>query len=514
MASRLASFSFVLLLACGPTAPPTDGGVGDASAIDGFVPIDAGRIDGPIMGTASYEDLVPTTSGLARTGPSAPIRRARVRVVSASGAMLGESVTDESGAFRIDIGSVDARGASVEVLATLHTAVLEAYVTDNAETLHVLTVPLTSARADPFASAAAESGRIAGPFNVLDRLARLEDFIRRDAPSGTVLPRVVVHWEVGSTDGTNASHDHDTAFGRGCLVRLLGKVADDDDAFDDTVISHELGHCIAQAFGSDPTAPWANGHDANHPFDPGTAVSEGLATFFGQRMSETALYVDTRGVADGFGYDIDEPAASGRQLGLYGEAAVAGALWDLLDGGAGDDDPFALTPAQFWTVFTEDFRDGQFKSVETLLDGFVARGLVTDAELDTAFAGPLGLNRPAHPSFPLGMLQVGLAVTGDVDATLGYMMEPRGRAEALDLWGIEISSPTTVHIALTNIGGRNDLDLYLQTSERFPVVRSDTTGLGDEAIDATLDPGRYVVAVRAFQGPDAAASYSLVLTTP
>jgi hypothetical protein len=426
--------------------------------------------------------------------------------------VLGESRTDETGAFAVDVGAASLVGARIEVAATMQSAALEAWVTSNSEVLHAIRVPVLGADNLVRASAQASDMRIAGPFNVLDRLARLEDYIVANAPSGTTLPRIVVHWEVGSTDGTNAHSNTGTTFGMGCVVRLLGQPDVDDDAFDDTVIAHELGHCVDFAFSSDAAPGW-NGHSGSIPLDPGLALNEGFATFFGQRVSGTSMYVDTRGPSDGFGFDIDDPAGSGQHLGLMGEWAVAGALWDLLDSGPGDDDTLALTPAQFWTVFDEDVRDGIYKSIHAYFDAVVARGYATDAQLDLAFGGPLDLHRPASPSFPLAMLVPGVPVTGDVDATVGAMIDARGRGDAIDDWGFEVTTATMTHVALTNVGGRNDLDLFVQDAQRYNVARSDATGTGDEAIDVMLAPGRYVIVVRAYTGPDTAAPYSLGVTT-
>jgi hypothetical protein len=466
-----------------------------------------------VSGTATYEDLVPSESGLQRTGPSSPIRRARVRVVDGAGTTLGSGVTDETGAFSITLATPAPSSAVVEVSASMHDDVVEAYVSTNAGALHTIRTPITGATVSIHASAQVSDGRVAGPFNVLDRVAHLSDFLRAAAPAGTTMPRLVVHWELGSTDGTNAQRNEHTPFGDACVVRLLGRPDVDDDAFDDTVISHEIGHCVAFAFSSYAAPRW-RGHTTGIELEAGLALNEGVATFLGQRMSGTPHYIDTRGDTDGFGYDIDAPAASDETLGLYGEAANAGALWDLTDSGAGDDETLSLTPEQFWTVFHQDVRDGVFKSIQTYFDGVVAHGYATDAALDTALGAQLGLHRPMSPTFPLGMLTPGAPQAGTVDATQGAHVDARPLAAAIDDWGFELAAGGTVHLALTNVGAMNDLDLYLEDTERNGIATSDATGTGDESIDATLAAGRYVVVVRAYEGPQSAAAYSLLLTTP
>ncbi len=514
MLSSSCRYSFVaacLVLALGCSSPPAEtrdaGTGGDAEPLDACTACQPRSV---VSGHATYEDLVPAPEGLPLTGPSSPIRRALVRLVDGAGAVLATGATDDEGSYSLEVSGALPTDAALEVEATHRSATLEAHVVTTADAPYVLRVPVSAAGViDAHASADPASGRLAGPFNILDRVLLADDFVHA-LDGGAVLPVFVVRWELGGSEGTDATLPEASAFGDACVVRLLGRVDVDDDAFDDTVISHELGHCLDIAFSSFSPPPW-RGHGADIGIDPSLALTEGVATFLGLSMSGTPLYVDTRGPSDGFAADLESPDAI--ELGLDGEFAVAAALWDLVDAPMPDDDPFSIPLSMFWSVLTEDIHDGEYKSVHTYLDAFVARGFATDAELDAAFGARFELHRPADPTYPLVMLVPGTPVLETVDATVGSHLDVRPRSAAMDHFGITLSARTHVVLTLTITDTTSDIDLYLQDADRRGITMAATTGPGD-VIDTTLDPGNYVLVAWAYGDVDPAARYELVLTTP
>jgi hypothetical protein len=110
----------------------------------------------------------------------------------------------------------------------------------------------------------------------------------------------------------------------------------DPDEYDDLVLLHEYGHFFQYHY-SKSDSP-GGGHSPSQQIDPRLAWGEGSATFFGNRVKNTSLYLDTNPSGVGVQFDIETMAASvplgtsdGTQNGNVSEAVVAGILWDLAD---------------------------------------------------------------------------------------------------------------------------------------------------------------------------------------
>jgi hypothetical protein len=174
----------------------------------------------------------------------------------------------------------------------------------------------------------------AGAFNIFDTL--LEAMDRLPAAFGVTSPvPMVALWQVGNADGTyylDGQHE----------MRILGE-SGDDDSFDDTVILHETGHYIEDVIGRSDSP--GGEHDGS-PVDPRLAWSEGFSTYFALAVRDTRLYIDSN-AGGGYVFDADESltlADSDSPLGQYvSEDLVTEILFDLGDGGAGDDDPLSGT---------------------------------------------------------------------------------------------------------------------------------------------------------------------------
>jgi hypothetical protein len=116
-------------------------------------------------------------------------------------------------------------------------------------------------------------------------------------------------------------------------VQLAGSDVD-DDAFDDPIITHEIGHLAHRAFGRNDSP--GGSHSTRSRSVATLAWSEGLATWLGQRVLDDPMYWD-RTVRGMYAKRIDDltgvplGTANGQPCGDHSEATVYAALWDFWD---------------------------------------------------------------------------------------------------------------------------------------------------------------------------------------
>jgi hypothetical protein len=116
-------------------------------------------------------------------------------------------------------------------------------------------------------------------------------------------------------------------------VQLAGSDVD-DDAFDDPIITHEIGHLAHRAFGRNDSP--GGSHSTRSRSVATLAWSEGLATWLGQRVLDDPMYWD-RTVRGMYAKRIDDltgvplGTANGQPWGDHSEATVYAALWDFWD---------------------------------------------------------------------------------------------------------------------------------------------------------------------------------------
>ncbi len=379
----------VLIAACGGG---DDGPLPDASNVG--VPGTYG-----VTGVVRYEDQPPLVSGA--LGPIAPKVSRGVAVAAVAdddGAILVTGITADDGTYSLTFDAVG--GESVHILAatssTLAARPIVVLRTDNQ--IHGFGGPAFAAGIDLTSDVlvTVASGE-AGAFNIFDECVNAMD--RVPVAFGNLTPTpLTAYWQVGSEDGTYYISNE---------MHLLG-AADDDDGFDDTVILHEAGHFIEDVEGRSDSP--GGGHDGS-PTDPRLGWSEGFATYFAMAVRDQPVYIDSNS-GGGWSYNADTSVTKAQAAGAISqpvsEDMIAEILWDLGDGDAGDDDPFAgdhdaVLKVQSRYLKAVTLRDVGTRGVDLVdwLDGwFVTGGLtscggtrsvvVTLRTFPYDFAGPAG----------------------------------------------------------------------------------------------------------------------------
>jgi hypothetical protein len=282
-----------------------------------------------VYGVVRYEDRPPLTSGALGAITTQVSRSATVTVVEdAGGAVLATALTSDDGSYTLRYTA--ATGAMVHIMVVAQSTVpaRPIRVQRASNQLHGFGGPsfaaAASTRQDILVTDASGTSEA---FNVLDQGVFAMDTIRNAMgnPTPTML---TARWARGSTNGTYYSNR---------TIFLLG-ASDDDDGYDDTVILHEIGHFVEDTEGRSDSP--GGGHDGS-PTDPTLAWSEGFSTYFNMAVRGEPHYMDSNS-GGGWGYNADTSLTRAMLAGIgqdVSEDMVSEILWDIGDGGAGDDDP-------------------------------------------------------------------------------------------------------------------------------------------------------------------------------
>jgi hypothetical protein len=283
-----------------------------------------------VSGTVRYEDRVATLDGL-RPATLRPVRAAGVTLLDDGGAALATAATADDGSYTLRYDAPDGAVVRVLVVSAAIGDARPARVLRPDGLLHGFASDKRTVAAElRLDVAVTERSGLAEAFNILDDLVTGMDLVR--ASFDVVAPQpLAAIWQKGTTTGT---------FQSGPMIFLRGSVAD-DDGYDDAVILHELGHYVEVYYGR-TDSPMTPVHVIRVPEDPRLAWSEGWASYFGSAVRRDPRYVDTNALG-AFGFDLDADVtrapSSGDETENISENTVGEILWDLGDGGNGDDDP-------------------------------------------------------------------------------------------------------------------------------------------------------------------------------
>jgi hypothetical protein len=309
-----------------------------------------------ISGTADYESVPNnTTTGALNYNAITPrpIRRATVQLIDGAGAVLGSTVTDDSGAYSLTVtnpnAAVRVRVRAESVRSGASGGAWDVRVLDNTDqnALYALDSAAFTPTASESRNLRAASGwggssytstRTAAPFAVLDVAVTSTQKVLEVAPNQSFAPLRML-WSRNNLPADPFLNESDAdALAGGRIgtsffsdsggtndLYLLGAADDDTDEYDSHVVAHEWGHYFQSALSRDDSVGGA--HGGGDKLDMRVAFSEG----WGNAWSGIALgdprYADSRlaGQAGGFINDVSEAPTSNR--GWYSEDSVQYLLW-------------------------------------------------------------------------------------------------------------------------------------------------------------------------------------------
>ena len=286
-------------------------------------------------GTATYEDRQPTSTGLATTPTTKPIRLAAVEIRRGTDdELLAQGATDANGRFDIRFDNNGDAGYRVLVLAERDDDALRQRVVDKDGNVYVEESEVVDGGAEPRKADIEVSAPMTGDgpaFNIFDMGVLGTAKVRM--VTGETPPMLTWQWTRGEQGACRNATSCYRRFNN--RISVLSIPADPDE-YDDFVLLHEYGHFYQNNF-SRSDSPGGS-HSSGERLDPRLAWGEGSATFFGNHVAGSSVYIDTTERGTGVYYDIETldkripfGTSDGSQSGLVSEAVVAAVLWDLAD---------------------------------------------------------------------------------------------------------------------------------------------------------------------------------------
>lgn len=336
-----------------------------------------------LSGTVQYEDRTYDATGF--TGVAClPVRNAAVDLVSGSTVVL-TTATDAAGAYSFTIPA--AGSYYVRTLAQSGT-VYNAVVKDDRDqsTYAVKSATVAIAAGDAWIVPLSAGMTGAGPaFNIYDNILKAQSVLQQYSAT-TALPALTAYWYDGKTTGTYYS-----TVGGGHTLDLLGDPTD-SDAYDDSVILHEMGHYAGAVFSKDSSG--GGPHSLTGHYDIRLTWSEGWANFFSSLVKAEKgeptpyVYVDTNGGTGSatlsFMFEIDTPSFASLATGADNEVAVANVLWTIYSAGAAP--RLGLGFTDIWADFSGGLKTDTYVTLEGFYDHWAAAAGHPAGQLDPLLA--------------------------------------------------------------------------------------------------------------------------------
>jgi hypothetical protein len=349
-----------------------------------------------VSGTVRYErrEIVGEALGPLVTRPA---RSAAVVLVDdQSGATLASTATDDEGHYVLRHDVAAGRAVHVLAVAVSLAASRPVRVLRPDGLVHGFASPsFPAAAADTVDLVITDRSGASPAFSVLDTIITGADVLR-ETYEVAMPPTLTAIYARGLPIISQTS---------GTTMVVLGDVAD-EDGYDDPVLYHELGHVLENVYGR--TSNPGGNHTVYTAEDPRLAWSEGFATYFSSVVRDDPRYVDTR-IDGALTIDCDEDVTRANPTGAMtqriSENTVSEILWDLGDGGAGDDDAAAGAHPPVLRVQDRVLRSGSSDrgaggvDLADFLDGYLllgtqarcaaTRAVVESRSFPYDFAGPV-----------------------------------------------------------------------------------------------------------------------------
>lgn len=305
-----------------------------------------------VTGTVYYEKANVNVGSrtLSSFSTNTYITYAKVQLIDFDDNIVAEGATNADGEYKVDIPA-EFQFSQLKVRVLTESSEDK---TPFAVMKHSFSREVYAVESEPFIGktvaltiTATRSSGLAGAFNIFQQTMRGFKFVQEKAEPNSQFPELDIHWEKDQ-DGRGC-----TCFIKGVFSNLINiRGLSDPEEFDDSVVLHELGHYMHDAFGDSdsPGGPHNISCSVNQVIDPRLAWSEGWASGFAQMVLKDSRYIDTN-IGGGFLLDLEYPCTV--QQGPYSEYVISSMYWDLYDGNKNgaptrDGDTINLTFKQIW----------------------------------------------------------------------------------------------------------------------------------------------------------------------
>jgi len=287
-----------------------------------------------VSGTATYDDLQATPTGLSTTPVSVPIRYATAEVHrSSDDAVLTTGSTDAAGNFDLTFTNTGTPGYYVKIVTTNTQYVIQDVV-DQSGNLYSMKSSAYDETVTPIQTGVdihAAVADVAPAFNVwnigVDGAASVVRWFRTPPPKLT--------WTYFPGQNPATCPNVSCFSGASDTIFVLDS-ATDSDRYDDLVLLHEYGHFVQKHYSADNSP--AGTHSLGGQYDPRLGWSEGSATFFGLFTRQTSEYIDTNSTGVGLRYDVTIPLNTSTlkigtddntQTGFLSEVVPTAGMWAM-----------------------------------------------------------------------------------------------------------------------------------------------------------------------------------------
>jgi hypothetical protein len=297
-----------------------------------------------VSGTAMYDDLQATATGLSTTPVPLPIRYATAEVHRASDdAVLATGSTDAAGNFDLTFANTGTPGYYVKIVTTSTSFVVQEVTDQNANDYFIKssTYDETVTPVNTGVEIHALVTDVAPAFNIWN--VGIDGALSTARWFGSKPGKLT--WIYFPGQNPTVCPAVSCFSGANDTVNVLDS-ATDSDVYDDIVLLHEYGHFVQKYYSAD-NSPGGT-HMLTGQYDPRLGWSEGSATFFALFTRQTSEYIDTSVAAPmgvGVRYDVTIPISStvaklgtddGTQTGFLSEILPTAGMWAM---GVTDSDP-------------------------------------------------------------------------------------------------------------------------------------------------------------------------------
>jgi hypothetical protein len=444
-----------------------------------------------------YEKIPATAKGLDLEHPvktPAPQIHLELRTADQK-TVLARTTTDDDGRFLLDIPP-NAGQVSFYVVAEMGGIQVRDPRTDAPYAVALGPYAPSSA---PQELILPDRGRLSGPFNILALMCKANQVLSQIEPGLPLADRPpVVYWSPTS----------DRFVVTESAIFLVGRRDTDSDEFDDSVILVWYAEYLLGRFSpvSGPKGPAYLGERV----DPRQAWVEGWKGFFAQAVLDSPILIDTNGTngSNAVAIDLDQDQLDGDVPGYWSAWDVTSALWDMYAKGGADGPHMGLGLGPIWRVMREYFPQQVFPYLITLADGLIQQDPSREAgvtEILERRGIPYHFGRvpPVPVPFPR-LIASGVPVSGRVDSRTSRETNVIGAA---DYYLVRKEGPDPLRVQLTLTGeahpgeGRLVLRLLTASGDLIKGAQLWLLGAGDRSeMTVPLPPGRYVIAVRSYDG--------------